>query len=32
MASISAWTVSSIQLVIHHCALAGTNEGCTRAR
>jgi hypothetical protein len=30
--SMSAWTVCSIQLLIHHCALAGTNDGCTRAR
>ncbi len=30
--SISAWTVCSIQLLIHHCALAGTNDGCTSAR
>ena len=30
--SMSACTVCSIQLVIHHCALAGTNDGCTSAR
>ena len=30
--SMSAWTVCSIQLLIHHCALAGTNDGCTSAR
>ena len=24
--------VCSIQLLIHHCALAGTNDGCTSAR
>ena len=27
--SISRWTVSSIHLAIHHCALAGTNDGWT---
>ena len=30
--SINAWTVCSIQLLIHHCALAGTNDGCTSER
>ncbi len=30
--SMSECTVRSIQLVIHHWALAGTNDGCTSAR
>ncbi|MFD0850771.1 hypothetical protein ACFQ07_00825 [Actinomadura adrarensis] len=30
--SIRCWTVSSIQFWIHHCAFAGTNDGCTSAR
>ena len=29
---MSECTVRSIQLLIHHWALAGTNDGCTRAR
>jgi hypothetical protein len=30
--SMRAWTVCSIQLVIHHRAFAGVNDGCTSAR
>ena len=30
--SMSACTVCSIQLLIHHWAFAGTNDGCTSAR
>ena len=30
--SINMRTVSSIQLRIHHCAFAGTNDGCTSVR
>ena len=30
--SMSRLTVCSIQLLIHHCAFAGTNDGWTRAR
>ena len=32
IASISAWTVSSIHWLIHHWALAGTNDGWTSDR